>query len=351
MQQRPLGRSGISVPSLCLGTMTWGEQNTRDEGHAQIRLALDHGLTFWDTAEMYAVPPRPETYGRTEEIIGDWFATHGGRDQVVLASKIMGRANGGFHWIRGGQSRLDAVNLTLAVEASLRRLQTDYIDLYQIHWPARPLALFGKPAPACYPAVSPDGENVAIGETLLALDGLVRAGKIRMIGVSNETAWGCMQWLWQAERQGLSRIVSIQNAYSLLNRSFETDLAEVALQEDVGLLAYSPLAAGTLTGKYLDGARPAGCRRTIDPRPSRYDRPGADTAVRSYHAVARQHGLDPVQMAVAFVTSRPFVTAAIIGATRLADLAHSIDAADLTLSAEVIAELEAVHHRNPNPCP
>ncbi|HYE51784.1 MAG TPA: aldo/keto reductase [Azospirillaceae bacterium] len=345
MEQRRLGRTDLTVSAVCLGTMTFGKQNTEAEGHAQMDLALERGINFLDTAEMYAVPPSAETYGRTEEIIGSWMAGRRNRDKVILATKIMGRPNGGFGWVRGGRNRLDRHNIIPAVEDSLRRLKTDYIDLYQIHWPDRPVAAFGRPSPAG------DDPGVPIPETLAVLADLVNQGKIRHIGVSNETAWGVMSWLAAAEMVGLPRIVSIQNAYNLLNRTFEDALAEVALQEQVGLLAYSPMAGGTLSGKYLGGVVPAGSRRAIDPRPSRYDRPRGTAATAAYVDIARRHGLDPAQMALAWVHRRPFVTATIVGATSASLLARDLDAFDLVLSDEVLAEIEQVHRANPSPCP
>ncbi|TWB20523.1 aldo/keto reductase [Nitrospirillum bahiense] len=345
MEHRRLGRTDITVSAICLGTMTWGRQNTEAEGHAQMDYAFDRGVTFFDTAEMYAVPPNAETYGRTEEIIGSWFQATGRRSQVFLASKVSGP--GPMPWVRGGQHRLDRANIHAAVDASLRRLRTDYIDLYQVHWPQRPLALFGRGAPE---GLYSDG-GVPIEETLAAMGELVTAGKVRHIGVSNETAWGVMAYLRAAERQGLPRIASIQNVYNLLSRVFDTDLAEVAVREQVGLLGYSPLAGGTLSGKYLNGAMPAGSRRAIDTRGSRYGGPVVDPIVARYLDIARRHGLNPTQMAISFALRQPFMTAVIIGATSMANLESNIAAADVTLSDAVIDEIEAVHQSNPSPCP
>ena len=347
MQYRPLGRTGLSVSAIGLGTMTWGRQNSEAEGHAQMDFALDRGVTFWDTAEMYAVPPDAESYGRTEEIIGSWFQSRGGRDRVILATKVIGAANGGFGWVRGGTAKLDRANILAAAEASLRRLRTDYIDLYQLHWPDRATNRFGLRGYRHQPAK----DNTPIEETLAALDELVKAGKVRHVGVSNETPWGVMAFLRAAETRGLPRIASIQNAYSLLNRTFEQGLAEVALREDVGLLAYSPLAAGTLSGKYLDGAVPPGTRRAIDHRKSRYDTVNADAATRAYLDVARRHGLSPTQMAIAFTLRQPFVASSLIGATNLEDLASNIAAIDVSLSDELLKDIEAVDARYPDPCP
>ncbi len=346
MELRPLGRTDIRVSALCLGTMTFGEQNSEAEAHAQLDRALAAGINFIDTAEMYPVPPRAETIGRTEAYIGTWFASRGCRDRVVLASKVAGPGAWLPH-LRGGRSRLDRVNIVTALDGSLKRLQTDRIDLYQLHWPDRETNYFGKLG---YSPVE-DAYSVPLLETLEVLADQVRAGKIRQIGVSNETPWGLMRYLTLAQQHGLPRMVSIQNPYSLLNRTFEVGLAEVAVRENCGLLAYSPLGFGVLSGKYLDGARPAGARVTRFERFSRYSNPEAKRATAEYVALARRHGLDPAQMALAWVTSRPFVTSNIIGATTPEQLEANLASAELTLSNEVIAEIEAIHTRQPNPAP
>jgi aryl-alcohol dehydrogenase-like predicted oxidoreductase len=347
MQYRPLGRTGLQVSAIGLGTMTWGRQNTEAEGHAQMDVALDHGISFWDTAEMYAIPPVAESYGTTEAIIGSWFKSRGKRDRVILATKAIGAANGGFPWVRGGTAKLDRANLTAAVDASLTRLQTDVIDLYQLHWPDRVNNRFGQRSYAH----RPQHDGTPLAETLAVLGDLIRAGKIRHIGLSNETPWGVMTCLKLAETQGLPRIASVQNAYNLLNRTYESGLAEIGLREDVGLLAYSPLGAGTLAGKYLGGVVPAGTRRAIDHRKSRYETPNADAATAAYLEVARRHGLSPTQMAIAFVLRQDFVASALIGATTMEDLTSNITALDVALSDEVMQEIEAVHARLPDPCP
>ncbi|MBP2229847.1 aryl-alcohol dehydrogenase-like predicted oxidoreductase [Azospirillum agricola] len=347
MQYRSLGRTGLSVSAIGLGTMTWGRQNSEAEGHAQMDAAVDRGINFFDTAEMYAVPPTADSYGKTEEIIGSWFQARGGRDKIVLASKIIGAPAGGFGWIRDGKSRLDRANLFAAVEASLARLKTDYIDLYQIHWPDRVTNRFG----ARLYSHKPEKDDVPIEETLAALGELVSAGKIRHVGLSNDSPWGVMRFLRAAEVAGLPRVASVQNAYNLLNRTFEQGLSEVSLREDVGLLAYAPLAAGTLSGKYLNGAVPPGSRRAIDHRPSRYATVNADAATGAYLDIARRHGLSPTQMAIAFTLRQPFVASALIGATTMETLLSNIGSIDVTLSDEVLAEIDAVHERLPDPCP
>ncbi|MDX9739963.1 MAG: NADP(H)-dependent aldo-keto reductase [Gammaproteobacteria bacterium] len=346
MKYSPLGTTGIEVSRICLGTMTFGEQNTEAEAHAQLDAALDAGINFIDTAEMYPVPPRAETYGRTERYIGSWLSRRGQRDRLVLATKVMGPSED-LHYVRDGSTRLDHRNIEAAIDASLQRLGTDYIDLYQLHWPDRRSNFFGKLG---YQHDAQD-DPVPLEETLEVLGRLVKAGKVRHIGVSNETPWGVMRLLQLAAERGLPRIVSIQNPYNLLNRSFEIGLAEIAHRESVGLLAYSPLGFGVLSGKYLDGKRPEGARLTRFQRFQRYTRDTAQAPVRAYVETAGRHGLDPAQMALAYVNSRPFLTSTIIGATDLQQLAANIASNDLELSEEVLAEIEAIHLRHPNPCP
>jgi aryl-alcohol dehydrogenase-like predicted oxidoreductase len=348
MDYRNLGMTDLKVSVICLGTMTWGEQNSQDEAFAQMDFAMAQGVNFFDTAELYAIPPKAETYGRTEEIIGNWFEKTGRRKDVILATKVSGPAPH-FGWIRGGQSALTRTQIREAAEGSLKRLKTDYIDLYQIHWPQRPVNSFGKLG---YGEKEVTGEESdGILEVLHAAQSLVAEGKVRHLGVSNETPWGVMTYLGYAASITLPRIVSIQNPYSFLNRSFEVGLAEIALQEQVGLLAYAPLAAGVLSGKYLDGKIPKGTRWDIDPRGSRYKRPKTDEAVRAYMDVAKKHGLDVTQMAIAFVCRQPFLTSAIIGATKMDQLASNIAAAGMKLTDEALADINAVHALIPNPCP
>ncbi len=345
MLYRPLGQTGVDVSALCLGTMTFGEQNTEAEAFEQLDRALAAGINFIDTAEMYPVPPKAETQGATETIIGNWLAARGGRDRLIIASKVAGRADW-LPYLRGGP-KLDRANIEAALEASLRRLQTDYLDLYQLHWPDRKTNFFGSLG---YEHAEQD-DSVPLLETLQVLDDLVRAGKVRHVGLSNETPWGAMRFLALAEQHGLPRMVSIQNPYNLLNRSFEVGLAEVAMREHCGLLAYSPMAFGVLSGKYLNGARPPKGRVTLFERFSRYSNPEAEAATADYVAIARRHGLDPAQLALAWVTSRPFVTANIIGATTMAQLDADLASLDLTLTDEIVAEIEAAHRQQPNPAP
>ena len=351
MEYRRLGRTDLKVSVICLGTMTWGEQNSEAEGHAQMDYAVGQGVNFFDTAELYSIPPKPETQGSTERIIGSWFKARGNRDRIILASKVCGR--GGNTWFRddGSPTRLTRKQIFEAVEKSLKRLQTDYIDLYQLHFPERPVPWGSNPTRFAASAYERSADEASIPEQLDAFGEMVKAGKIRHLGLSNESAWGTMRFVTDSELRGTPRVQSIQNAYNLLNRTFETALAEVAIREDVGLLAYSPLAQGYLTGKYLDGARPAGARTTLFERGQRYQTAGAEEAIRRYIAVAREAGLDPAQMALAFVNSRAFVTANIIGATSMEQLRTDIASIDLKLSPEVEAKIDAIHQLVGNPCP
>ncbi|MFP4004378.1 MAG: NADP(H)-dependent aldo-keto reductase [Alphaproteobacteria bacterium] len=343
MEYRRLGRTELDVSTICLGTMTWGEQNTEAEGHAQMDYALDRGVNFLDTAEMYPIAPRRETAGRTEEIIGSWFAARRNRDKVILATKISGPSQA-MNWFNedGSPRRHNAAQIREAVDKSLKRLQTDYIDLYQLHWPDRRVMLFGR-------APDPEQPETPVEETLRALEDVVKAGKVRYIGLSNDTAWGAMEFLRVAEREGLPRVQSIQNVYNLLSRAYDLGLAEVSLREDVPLLAYSPLAQGYLTGKYMNGALPQGSRKQLFDRLQRYEGPGADEAVTAYVALAREHGLDPAQMAIKFCMTRPFVTSTIIGATSMEQLKTDIDAKDIELPEAVMKSISAIHRRHPNP--
>ena len=345
MEHRQLGRSDLKVSALCLGSMTWGEQNSEAEGFAQIDRARAAGINFLDTAEMYPVPPRSDSYGATERIIGNYLKARGNRADWILASKVAGPGNG-IDYIRGGQLKHNRAHISAAVDASLKRLQTDWIDLYQLHWPERSTNFFGQLGYR-----HQEQGFTPLQETLEALGEQIAAGKIRHIGLSNETPWGTMKFLQLADGLGLARAVSIQNPYNLLNRTFEVGLAEVAIREQCGLLAYSPLAFGMLSGKYADGARPEGARITRFSRFTRYTNPQSQSACARYVALAREHGLDPAQMALAFVTRQPFVTSNIIGATSLEQLESNLGSIDLQLSAEVLEGIEAIHREQPNPAP
>jgi len=346
MEYRHLGRTDIKVSTICLGTMTFGEQNSEAEAHEQLDYAVAQGINFIDTAEMYPVPPKAETYGRTEEYIGTWLKKRGNRGQVILASKVAGPARD-LSYLRHGQARLDRPNIEAALDGSLKRLQTDYLDLYQLHWPDRKTNFFGRLGYQHDPADEP----VPIEETLQVLGDLVRAGKVRHIGLSNETPWGAMRFLQAAKALNLPRAVTVQNPYNLLNRSFEIGLAEVAHREDLGLLAYSPLGFGVLSGKYLGGKQPARARLSLYDRFQRYRGRRGLAATEAYVSLARSQGLDPAQMALAYVASRPFVTSVIIGATTPEQLAADIKSLDLELSQVVLAGIEEIHQDNPNPCP
>ena len=347
MQYRKLGHTDIDVSAICLGSMTWGEQNTLAETHQQLDFAVQNGVNFIDTAELYPSPIRAETQGKSEDYLGSWLSRRPDRDKLVIATKMHPSASH-INYMRGGNNRLDKQNMQLAVDASLKRLQTDYIDLYQIHWPERDTNYFGQ---LDY-FHAPDKDGVPIGETLSALGDLVRTGKIRYVGVSNETPWGVSEYLRLARELNLPRIVSIQNPYSLLNRSFDIGLAEFAHREKVGLLAYSPLGFGVLSGKYLNGNRPDGARLTLyGAQYKRYNNKIADECTRQYTAVAREYGIDPAQMALAFINLRPFVTSTIIGATSPAQLEANIASVDLELDKSMLKQIEEIHRSQPNPSP
>jgi aryl-alcohol dehydrogenase-like predicted oxidoreductase len=346
MQRTQLGRTDLQVSKVCLGTMTFGEQNTEGDAHRQLDYAVERGINFIDTAEMYPVMGRAATQGSTERFIGSWLKKRGRRDELVIATKIAG-PNPNMSWIRGASHDLDAANVRAAVDESLRRLQLEYIDLYQVHWPSRNLPIFGANA------FDPKRErsSVPIEETLGALGELVRLGKIRHIGVSNESSWGVCEYVKQAEMKGLPRIATIQNLYNLTARAFETSLLdETCYRSEVSLLAYSPLAFGQLTAKYLDDPKAHG-RLTIFPAnwSPRYVRPEVLAATAEYAALARSHGMTPAQMALAWCYSRPFVGSTIIGATTMAQLKENIDAFDVQLSGEVVAAIDAIHARITNP--
>ncbi len=351
MEYRRLGRTDLDVSAICLGTMTYGQQNTEAEGHAQMDYALDQGINFFDTAELYSIPPSADTQGSTERIIGAWFAARKNRDKVILATKVVGRT--GMTWFRDGgiEGRLNRAQMTEALEKNLKRLQTDYIDLYQLHWPERPMPWGSNPTRFNTGDLEPAQDETPIAEQLAILGDFVKAGKIRHVGLSNESAWGTMRFLFASETGGKPRIQSVQNAYNLLNRTYDTAMAEIWLREQVGLLAYSPLAQGFLSGKYLGGAKPAGARNTLFNRGQRYEKPGAEAAITDYHSLARDFGLDPSQMALAFVTSRPFVTSNIIGATKMDQLKADIASIEVKITPELEAGIDAIHQLRGNPAP
>ncbi len=346
MEYNKLGWTDIEVSRICLGTMTWGEQNTEAEAHEQLDYAVEAGINFIDTAEMYPVAPKAETQGLTEAYIGNWLVKRSDRDKLIIATKVCARAEW-LPYMRDGKAKLDKKNIHQALNASLKRLQTDYIDLYQMHWPERDTNFFGKLG--YYHA--PEKDGIPIAETLEVLGELVKEGKIRTIGISNETTWGCAEYLRVAREEGLPRIVSIQNPYNFLNRTFEIGLAEFAHREQTGLLAYSPLAFGVLSGKYLNGAKPEGTRLVLFDRFTRYTNPQANAATEAYVNLAKENDLDPSQMALAYVNSRPFLTSNIIGATSMDQLMTDVDSINIKLPKDIVREIESIHVQFPNPSP
>ena len=352
MEKNSLGSSGIDVSCLGLGTMTYGEQNSEAEAFTQLDCAIDHGVNLIDTAEMYPVPPQKKTFTRTEQIIGNWIQSRKSRQNIVLATKVVGptvesRAMGSY--IRDGVNHLSRKNIESALEGSLRRLNTETIDIYQIHWPDRIVNIFGQQD--FKPPENTEIENAKIPETLEALENLKKDGKIRAYGVSNETPWGVMQYISFAEKNGWGKIASIQNPYNLLNRTFESGLAEISYRESVGLLAYSPLAFGILTGKYIDGKKPARARLTLYSRFQRYHTNNAVKATKEYVQLAEEHSLEPSQMALAFARKKPFIASLLLGATTVNQLEINLASVEIKLSEEVLQEIEEIHNRIPNPCP
>jgi len=345
MEYRQLGQSDLSVSALCLGTMTFGQQNTQNDAFEQLNYAVDNGINFIDTAELYPVPPRAETYTKTETIVGNWLATQQ-RDKVILATKVAG-PNRHMPWIRGGPKSVDAINVQQAIDGSLKRLQTDYIDLYQIHWPARNVPMFGQFR------FDPRNEiaSVAIQTQLEALAAQVKAGKVRYIGLSNETPWGIMSFLQIAKDFNLPRIVSVQNAYNLINRTFETGLTEIAYREQIGLLAYSPLAFGHLTAKYQQSPHAAGRITAFPSFGQRYEKPNVPPSVQAYAELAKRYGLSPAEMALSFVYRQWFTTSTIIGATNMTQLNENIGAWSKPLSADLLADIDALQLLYMNPAP
>ncbi|WP_373976124.1 aldo/keto reductase [Chitinibacter sp. SCUT-21] len=343
MQYTQLGRSDLRVSRVCLGTMTFGEQNSESDAHEQLSYAVAHGVNFIDTAEMYPVPAKAETQGLTEQYIGTWLKQQP-RDQLIVASKVAG-PNRGMDWIRGGP-QLSSAQIIAACDASLQRLQTDYLDLYQIHWPARHVPMFGQ----TYYEPSQEYANApSIHEQLGALDRLVQAGKVRYVGVSNETSWGVSEFIKVAERENLPLIQSIQNVYNLINRNFDHGLTENCHREQISLLAYSPLAFGLLSGKYIDNPQAIGRMTQFANFGVRYLKPHVPAAVAAYHELARAHGISSAQMALAWLYSRWYVSSSIIGATSMVQLQENIGAAQIELSAELLEQIEQIHRRCTSP--
>ncbi|HAE75559.1 MAG TPA: NADP(H)-dependent aldo-keto reductase [Alphaproteobacteria bacterium] len=346
MEFRKLGNTDIEVSLICLGTMTWGEQNSEKEAHEQLDYALDSGINFIDTAELYPVPPKKETQGLTDQYIGNWIGLRKNRDKFILASKVTGRS--GMDWFRGSETRLDRDNILQSVEDSLKRLKTDYIDLLQLHWPDRKSNFFGN---LDYKH-SKEDDFIPLELQLEALAELAKSGKVRYIGLSNETPWGVAKFLELSKTNNLPRIVSVQNPYSLLNRSFEIGLSEIAIRENCGLLAYSPLAFGVLSGKYLGGKKPKGARLTLfGDQFTRYTKERSIQATEEYERIAKKHNLDFAQMSLAFINRQPFLTSNIIGATTMEQLKSNIGSLGISLSEDIISDIETVHSSNPNPSP
>lgn len=346
MEYRKLGNTEIDVSVICLGTMTWGVQNTEAEAHEQLDYALERGVNFIDTAEMYPVPPTEDTYTKTEQFIGKWDKLQTQRDKIILATKVAGPSEW-MPYIRHGKNRLDRENIVQACNDSLKRLNVDYIDLYQLHWPNRTTNYFGELGFK----YNPNEDFIPLDETLRALEELHKEGKIRNIGLSNETPWGFMKYLELSKSENLPRVVSVQNPYSLLNRTYEVAMAEVSVREKAGLLAYSPLGFGVLTGKYLDGKRPENARLTLFDRFVRYSTPKAQRATELYCKAANELGYTPAQMALSFVNTREFVTSNIIGATTMEQLKENIDSIDIRLDKDILERIEAIHNEITNPCP
>ena len=349
MKYRKLGTTDIDVSVICLGTMTFGEQNSQQEGFDQMDYAVERGVNFFDTAELYAVMPRKETYGKTEEIVGNWFHERKNRDKIILASKIASKSDG-LEWIREGSKSLgfDKKNMNAAIDESLKRLKTDYIDLYQLHWPERKVPKFGI---LDFEYDASDNDWTTVEEVLYNLDQLVKAGKIRYAGLSNETPWGVMKYLQISKEKNLPRMMSIQNVYSLVNRVFDIHNSEVSIRENCGLLAYSPLAGGRLSGKYIGGKNPPNTRFTLwANRFNRHNTMRGENAIEKYVNLAHKYGMAPSTFANAFVNDRPFVTSNIIGATTMEQLKENIDSIDITLNDDILKEIEDIHLYDPNPC-
>jgi aryl-alcohol dehydrogenase-like predicted oxidoreductase len=345
MNYKKLGNTGLEVSTICLGTMTWGEQNTQNDGFEQMNYALDQGVNFWDTAEIYSIPPKQETFGHTEIIMGNWFETTKKRDQVILASKVCGPMR---EYVRGGGNQFGKKNISEALEGSLKRLKTDYIDLYQLHWPERKTNFFGKLG---YEH-DDNSEWTQFEDILGSLKKFIDQGKIRHIGLSNETAWGLSKFLEISKDKRLPRMLSVQNPYNLLNRTYEVGLAEMSVREQTGLLAYSPLACGYLSGKYRDNQLPKNSRIERDGGFwTRYQKPNMSMAVDAYYKISKKHKIDMSQMSLKFIEIQPFVTSVIIGATTMEQLKTNIESVSVVITDEIIKEINEVQAIYPNPCP
>ncbi len=346
MNYKKLGSTDVDVSTICLGTMTWGEQNSKADGFEQMDYAIDNGVNFWDTAEIYAIPMREETYGETENIIGEWFKKTKKRDKVILATKVSGPTS--KEYIRGGGCSYDKKSMSEALEKSLKRMQTDYIDLYQLHWPERNTNFFGKQG---YEHDSNEKNWIAFEEILENLKKFVDAGKIRYVGLSNETAWGLAKCLELSKLKNLPKMMAVQNPYNLLNRTYEVGLAEISVREQSGLLAYSPLAFGYLTGKYRNNNMPKGSRIDLFKDFTRYNNENSIKAIEKYYKISQKFNLDFAQMSIKFCEIQPFVTSVIIGATTMQQLKTNVESVNVKLNNEIINEINEVQKIYPNPCP
>jgi len=345
MNYKKLGTTDLDVSTICLGTMTWGEQNSEEEGFQQMDYALDQGVNFWDTAELYSVPPKEKTFGHTEKIIGNWFNKSKKRENIILASKVSGPMRS---YVRGGGNQYGKKNITEALEGSLKRLQTNYIDLYQLHWPERNTNIFGRLG------YKHDDSNEwnDFEDVLENLKKFIDQGKIRYVGLSNETPWGAIKFLEISKKHNLPRMMSVQNPYNLLNRTYEVGLAEISIREKIGLLAYSPLASGYLSGKYRNNKMPKNSRIALDPVFwSRYDKPNTSNAVDAYYNIAKKYNIDFAQMSLKFCEIQPFMTSVIIGATTMEQLKSNIESVNVKISNEIIKEINEIQKIYPNPCP
>ena len=344
MNYKKLGNTDLNVSTICLGTMTWGEQNSEKEAFEQMSYAIDNGVNFWDTAELYSVPPKESTYGLTEEIIGNWFTKNKKRHEVILASKVAGPSRS---YLRDGQNSFVGKNLENALNNSLKRLKTDYLDLYQLHWPERNVNNFGKLG-----YTHKESEWSKFEDVLVNLKKFIDQGKIKYVGLSNETPWGVMNFMQLYKDKNLPRMMSIQNPYSLLNRSYEVGLAEVSIREQIGCLSYSPLASGYLSGKYRNGAMPKGSRIERDYEFwGRYRKPQSENAIEEYYKISKKYNLDMSQMAIKFCEIQDFMTSVIIGATTMDQLKTNIESVKVNLDKDIINEINTIQRKYPNPCP
>ena len=345
MKFKKLGTTDLDVSLICLGTMTWGTQNTEKDAFEQMDYSIDKGINFFDTAELYSVPPNSDSYGKTEAMIGNWFEKRKNREKIILATKVAGP---GCNWIRGGRNNFNEKTIGEAINGSLKRLKTDYIDLYQLHWPERSTNFFGK---RDYTLDSEEGEWNSFESVLKALEKFIKSGKIRYIGMSNETPYGLSKYIELSKNKNLPRMMSVQNPYNLVNRTYEIGMSEISIREKCGLLVYYPLATGALSGKYRKGQMPKNSRQALFKGWERHLNPLAMKAYEEYYKLAKEYDMTMAQLAQAFVNTRPFVTSNIIGATTMDQLKENIDSVNIELSDEIIEKINMIHNNNPNPSP